>query len=85
MIAENGSGVCVILRDPMANALSSALDGLKNPKTGGVFRSYGTGAQILLNLGVKDMILLSNTTPDTFPALEGYGLRVVGQKSIIME
>lgn len=85
MIAENGSGVCVILRDPRLNALSSSLAGIKNPKVGGVFRSYGTGAQILLDLAIKDMILLSNTTPDTFPALEGYGLRVVGHKPITME
>jgi len=38
-------------------------------------REYGVGAQILLDLGVKEMILLS-TKPHTIVGLEGYGLSV---------
>ncbi|HLB80289.1 MAG TPA: 3,4-dihydroxy-2-butanone-4-phosphate synthase, partial [Dongiaceae bacterium] len=41
----------------------------------------GVGAQILLDLGVKDMILLSNTKR-TIVGLDGYGLRVVEQRPI---
>ena len=44
-------------------------------------RDYGVGAQILLDLGVKDMILLSNTHRNIV-GLEGYGLSVVEQRSI---
>ena len=84
-IHAKGNGVCVILRDSRPDALSYALHTLKNHKTGGVFRSYGTGAQILLDLGVKNMILLSNSHPDTLPALEGYGLRIVGQQNIMID
>ncbi len=38
-------------------------------------RDYGVGAQILLDLGVRDMILLSDH-PRNIVGLEGYGLRV---------
>lgn len=39
-------------------------------------RVYGIGAQILRALGVRDMILLSNTGR-TIVGLQGFGLRVV--------
>lgn len=73
---EKNSGVCVLLRDNRPDALSYALGDIKNPKISGIFRAYGIGAQILLNIGVHEMILLSNSNPETLPALEGYGLSV---------
>lgn len=82
MIHAQGSGVCVIMRDPRTGALSHALDNLHQVKTGGVFRSFGTGAQILRDLGVKNMVLLSNSSPDSMPALEGYGLCVTARMGI---
>jgi 3,4-dihydroxy 2-butanone 4-phosphate synthase/GTP cyclohydrolase II len=39
-------------------------------------RDYGTGAQILLDLGVRSMRLLTNN-PTKRAALEGYGLQIV--------
>jgi 3,4-dihydroxy 2-butanone 4-phosphate synthase/GTP cyclohydrolase II len=39
-------------------------------------RDYGVGAQILRDLGVRDMRLLTNN-PKKIVGLEGYGLRVV--------
>jgi len=44
-------------------------------------RDYGTGAQILGDLGVKSMRLLTNN-PDKRVGLEGYGLKVVGRVSL---
>ena len=44
-------------------------------------RDYGVGAQILADLGVKDMVLLSNTHR-TVVGLEAYGLNIVDQQSI---
>jgi 3,4-dihydroxy 2-butanone 4-phosphate synthase / GTP cyclohydrolase II len=44
-------------------------------------RDYGVGAQILLDLGVRDMVLLSNVTRPIV-GLEGYGLRIVEQRPI---
>ncbi len=44
-------------------------------------RDYGIGAQILVDLGVKDMILLSNARRNIV-GLEGYGLKIVETRSI---
>ncbi len=41
-------------------------------------RDYGTGAQILVDLGVRSMRLLSNN-PAKRAGLEGYGLQIVGR------
>ena len=44
-------------------------------------RDYGIGAQILRDLGVTDMILLSSIERPII-GLEGYGLRVVEQRPL---
>jgi 3,4-dihydroxy 2-butanone 4-phosphate synthase/GTP cyclohydrolase II len=44
-------------------------------------RDYGIGAQILVNLGVRKMRLMTNN-PKKLIGLEGYGLRVVERVSI---
>ena len=44
-------------------------------------RSYGVGAQILADLGVHEMILLTNAHRNLV-ALDGYGLNVVGEQAI---
>jgi 3,4-dihydroxy 2-butanone 4-phosphate synthase/GTP cyclohydrolase II len=44
-------------------------------------RDYGTGAQILVDLGVRSMRLLSNN-PTKRTALEGYGLEIVDRVSL---
>ncbi|MCW5752928.1 MAG: 3,4-dihydroxy-2-butanone-4-phosphate synthase [Alphaproteobacteria bacterium] len=86
MIAENGRGVVVLIREPRATALSDRV----RRKLGqpverlGELRDYGIGAQILLDLGVKDMILLSNHRR-TVVGLEGYGLSIVGQRGIPLD
>ena len=38
-------------------------------------REYGTGAQILVSLGIRNMRLMSNN-PKKFSGLAGYGLRI---------
>ncbi|GAB4235963.1 MAG: 3,4-dihydroxy-2-butanone-4-phosphate synthase [Kiloniellaceae bacterium] len=83
MVGEAGRGVVVLIREPSADALSSSLQSRLGgePKAGGQLRDYGVGAQILLDLGVRDMVLLSNTKR-TIVGLEGYGLRVVDQRPI---
>ena len=45
-------------------------------------REYGVGAQILKDLGVRRMILMSNTRPNVLPGLDGYGLTVEGWRKI---
>jgi 3,4-dihydroxy 2-butanone 4-phosphate synthase/GTP cyclohydrolase II len=44
-------------------------------------RDYGIGAQILVDLGVHDMVLLTNSHR-TFVGLDGYGLNVVAERGI---
>jgi 3,4-dihydroxy 2-butanone 4-phosphate synthase/GTP cyclohydrolase II len=44
-------------------------------------RDYGTGAQILCDLGVRSMRLLTNN-PAKRVGLEGYGLRITGKVSL---
>jgi 3,4-dihydroxy 2-butanone 4-phosphate synthase/GTP cyclohydrolase II len=39
-------------------------------------REYGVGAQILIEIGLRDIRLLTNN-PRKFIALEAYGLRIV--------
>lgn len=46
-------------------------------------REYGTGAEILADLGVKKMILMTNN-PLKIKGLDGFGLEVVGREPIEM-
>jgi 3,4-dihydroxy 2-butanone 4-phosphate synthase/GTP cyclohydrolase II len=82
-IGREGRGVVVLIREPVSNSLSDRMQSLMDAKTigGAELRNYGVGAQILLDLGVRDMILLSNTKR-TIVGLEGYGLAVVAQRPI---
>jgi 3,4-dihydroxy 2-butanone 4-phosphate synthase / GTP cyclohydrolase II len=82
-IAREGRGVVVLLREAMPTALSDRVRGLveNGGKPVPELRDYGVGAQILLDLGVRDMILLSNTQRNII-GLEGYGLTVVGQRAL---
>ncbi len=81
-LAEHeGPGVAVFIRDPNPAWLSERYGG--EPERGEArqraLRDYGVGAQILLDLGVRDMILLSSSKLK-LAGLEGYGLRLVGQQ-----
>ena len=82
MIDAAGAGVLVLLREPRRTAAS---DGLRVKRgeapAAPILRDYGIGAQILLDLGVRDMTLLTNN-PKTIVGLEGYGLHIAGYKSI---
>ena len=83
MIGEAGRGVVVLIREPLPTSLSDRVKArIETPASPiKTLRDYGIGAQILLDLGVRDMVLLSNTQ-HTIVGLEGYGLRVVEQKPI---
>ena len=77
-----GAGVTVFLRDPDLHGLAERLAGVDKPvAVDRSIRNYGVGAQILLDLGVRDMIVMSSTRPNP-AALEGYGLRIVGWRDM---
>lgn len=85
IISEAGSGIIVTLASAFRSDFLSRtlLVHAGRPPAEGMdeLRNYGEGAQILAELGVQDMILLSNTHHSLI-ALDGYGLSVVGQRPI---
>ena len=75
---HDGPGVAVFLRDPGLHRLSERLVGGDKPAAADrALKNYGVGAQILLDLGVRDMTVMSSNRPNP-TALDGYGLRIVG-------
>jgi 3,4-dihydroxy 2-butanone 4-phosphate synthase/GTP cyclohydrolase II len=83
MIGRAGRGVVVLIREHRKTALAERVNQLAvgSPRPQRALRDYGIGAQILLDLGVKNMVLLSNVRR-TIVGLEGYGLNIVAQKAI---
>jgi 3,4-dihydroxy 2-butanone 4-phosphate synthase/GTP cyclohydrolase II len=82
LISSEGRGIVVLIREHRKTALAERVSQLAaSPRPQRELRDYGIGAQILLDLGVKDMILLSNRRR-TIVGLEGYGLNIVQQRSI---
>ncbi|MFT3965131.1 MAG: 3,4-dihydroxy-2-butanone-4-phosphate synthase [Sphingobium sp.] len=86
IIAARGAGIIVLLNRPMGGNLSKALQFREKIRAGEEppleeLRDYGVGAQILAELGVHDMTLLTNSHYDLI-ALDGYDLAVVGEQPI---
>lgn len=86
LIGEVGRGVVVLIREPSPTSLSDRVrDKLRAEAEGRApqveLRDYGVGAQILLDLGIHEMVLLSNNRK-TIIGLDGYGLSVVDQRPI---
>jgi len=84
MIAEEGAGVIVILNRPIQGWMSRAVQARESGDESAMdeLRDYGVGAQILTELGVQDMILLTNSH-HTLVGLAGYGLSIVGERPIV--
>jgi 3,4-dihydroxy 2-butanone 4-phosphate synthase / GTP cyclohydrolase II len=83
MIGKAGRGIVVLIREHRPTALAERVRLLSAgaPRPTRELRDYGIGAQILLDLGVKNMVLLINH-PRTVIGLEGYGLNIVEQRPI---
>lgn len=84
-ISEEGAGIVIVLRnaeDPreLLNTLRAGAEGIKRPSKASEeeiadLRTYGIGAQILRDLGVRKMRVLS--APRNMAAISGFGLEVV--------
>lgn len=79
-IAEQGRGVLVLVRPTGLNAVPSPKREMEKDKNK-TLRNYGVGAQILVDLGVSEMELISNSQ-GTVAGLDGYGLSIVGRRVI---
>ena len=77
-ISKAGNGVLVLIRQP-SEVLSALFDGEKNKEK--ELRNYGIGAQILSDLGVKNLTLLTNSKKSVI-GLEGYEIKICGYKKI---
>lgn len=80
-IGEAGRGVVVIIREAQATNLVDRIRHELGEDAPGPLRDYGVGAQILRDIGVRDMILLTNK-PRPVVGLEGYGLSIVDRRAI---
>jgi 3,4-dihydroxy 2-butanone 4-phosphate synthase/GTP cyclohydrolase II len=78
----DGAGVAVFIRDSNPAWLSEryGIQEGHEAKTRAL-RDYGVGAQILLDLGVREMILLTSSQAKP-AALEGYGLKITARQPI---
>ena len=81
LIGDEGTGVIVIIRSPDKSAVSNYIYGQQTGQNNQL-REYGIGAQILLDLGVHDITLLSNSAKSPI-GLEGYNLKISGYKEIV--
>ncbi|MEQ8503814.1 MAG: 3,4-dihydroxy-2-butanone-4-phosphate synthase [Rhodospirillales bacterium] len=83
IIGDMGRGVVVLIREPMPTSLSDRVKAKlgEGEKPSGQLRDYGVGAQILTDLGITDMTLLTNSTK-TVIGLDGHGLTIVGRQAI---
>ena len=82
-IGEAGAGVVVVINRPRPDQFTVALKakaGVLDPDMAEL-RDYGVGAMILTELGVEEMVLLTNTH-HTLVGLDGYGLSIVGERAI---
>lgn len=77
--AHDGQAVAVFVRDPSPDSISKRIEGgRKTYHDINATRDYGIGAQILLDLGVRRMTLLTSSKAK-LAALEGFGLTVVNR------
>ena len=87
-IEREGRGVVVLIRDLRPKTVSEWIERrARDPKTSDGVRErrrveVGVGSQILTDLGVRDMVLLTNSPAHVYVGLEGFGLRIVGTRRI---
>ncbi|MEL6563583.1 MAG: 3,4-dihydroxy-2-butanone-4-phosphate synthase [Pseudomonadota bacterium] len=75
-IAAEGRGVVCLFREPRKALFSDEDDGPR------VVKNIGLGAQMLSNMGLTRLILLTNSPRTTYVGLSAYDLEIVGTRPI---
>ncbi len=85
-IEKEERGVIILIRDLGSKSVSEALS--VNPKgsdsqtRGRRYVENGVGSQILRDLGVSEMVLLTNSPAHVYVGIEAFGLKIVGTRAI---
>jgi 3,4-dihydroxy 2-butanone 4-phosphate synthase/GTP cyclohydrolase II len=82
LISKEGRGILVLIRDVWSHAVSDSLrsataSDVRQAETENRLIEVGIGSQILHDLGVRDMILMTNSPQRRVVGLEGYGLQIL--------
>lgn len=78
IIAEEGRGAVLLFREPHPK-LRLEGDDDEAPRT---IKRTGVGAQIMSSMGLRDLILLTDSPQTKYLGLEAYNLRIVGTRPI---
>jgi len=88
IIGREGRGVIVLIRRNKIAPVSEAFTYSRQPTPDMVesrLKEYGVGAQILADLGLEEIVLLTNKPGRRPVALDGYGLKIVDTVPIFPE
>ncbi len=80
-IGKVGAGVIVLLMPSEPDQLTREIGAATGKPPEMDLRNYGIGAQILADLGIHDMVLLTNAHRNVV-GIEGYGINIVGERPI---
>ena len=78
IISKSNSGAIVIIRNPKKE-LNKKKSNNKNINKEKILKEYGVGAQILIDLGIKKITLLTKSRKNIV-GIDGFGLEVNGTK-----
>ena len=81
IIEEKGSGAIVLINSDMSPQIDKIFNRRDDEKNKLELREYGVGAQILLLIGIKKIILLTNSKKKII-ALDGFNLEIISQENI---
>jgi 3,4-dihydroxy 2-butanone 4-phosphate synthase/GTP cyclohydrolase II len=76
IIAEKGRGAVCLFRNPRTKLMMEEEEG---PRT---VKNTGLGAQILSSMGLRKLILLTNSPQTRYLGLDAYDLEIVGTHPI---